>query len=298
MINNMMTENQNEKHTYEHCGGHEGHWGGHGYMRRKVGAGFILLAVTGSLFLLALFATTLKQYNYIGRDVNSQTTITVTGDGEAYATPDIANISFAITQEAKTAAEARKTVDDKMKNIHAFLNKSGVADKDIKAAYSLYPKFEWQEKQIVCVAYPCVQPPGKQVLTGYEVSESVDVKIRDIDKNADAAGTIVGGLADNGATNISGPNFALENEDGVKSAAREEAIAKAKAKADKLAQDLGVTLVRIASFNEGNNYPMFYGGMAMKAMSADSGAAAPEAANIPAGQNKYTSNVTIVYEIR
>lgn len=283
-----MTDSHEQK---EGCGHHT-------HFKKKVGTGFMLLSVAGALFLLALFATTVKEYHYIGRDLNAQTTITVSGDGEAFATPDVATISFAITQEAKTAAEARKTVDEKMKKVHEFLTKSGVADKDIKASYSLYPKYEWQQKQIECIAYPCIQPPGKQVLTGYEVSESVEVKIRSIDTNADLAGTIVGGLADNGATNISGPNFMLEDEDGVKATAREEAIAKAKAKAEKLAKELGVSIVRIVSFNEGGNYPMYFnGGAVMKTMSADA-AVAPEAANIPAGQNKYTSNVTIVYEIK
>ncbi len=266
---------------------------------KEVAYGVLLLAVSGALVLLSMFFSNIKEYGLIGRDVNAQPTITVTGEGESYATPDVATISFSITQEAKTAAEARKTVDDKMKKIHDFLNKSGVKNEDIKAGYNLYPKYEWQEKRIECIAYPCVQPPGKQVLIGYEVSESVDVKIHDIDKNADLAGTIVGGLADNGATNISGPNFMLEDEDSAKSVAREEAIAKAKAKAEKLAADLGVSLVRISSFSEGGNYPIYGygGGVMMKAMSADS-AIAPEAANIPAGQNKYTSSVTIVYEIK
>jgi uncharacterized protein YggE len=233
--------------------------------------------------------------------VNSQTTISVSGDGEEYAAPDMATVSFSITQESKTVSEARKTVDDKMKKIHDFLSKSGVADKDIKATYSLYPKYEWQEKRVECVAYPCVQPPGKNVLVGYEVSESVEVKIHEIDKNSDLVGTIVGGLADNGATNINGPYFSLENEDKVKADARKEAIDKAQAKAKELAGQLGVNLVRIVSFNEGSNYPFAYGmgGTVMaKAMSADAAAPMAEAANIPSGENKYTSNVTIVYEIR
>ena len=258
----------------------------------------VILALSGALLLLAMFATYAKEYKYIGRDVNAQTTITVSGDGDAYASPDIATVMYTITQEAKTVREARTTVDAKMKSIHQFLSKSGIEDKDIKANYSFNPKYEWQEKRIECLAYPCVQPPGKQILTGYEVSEQVVVTIRGIDKDADKAGTIVGGLADNGATNLSGPNFTVEHQDAVEAQARESAIAKAKAKADQLAKDLGVSIVRIVSFNEGSNYPMMYGGgMAMKAMSADAGIA-PPAANIPAGQNKYTSNVTIVYEIK
>ena len=280
-----MTENEQEKKF-------------HILPPKPVVMGVSFLALAGALFLLGLFATTMKEYKYIGRDVNAQTTITVSGDGESYATPDIATVSFSITKEAKTVAEARKSVDEKMKSIHQFLNTSGLADKDIKANYAFYPKYEWEQKQIQCIAYPCIQPPGRQVLIGYEVSESVDITIRGIDKNPDIAGTIVGGLADNGATNVSGPNFTLENADAPKAIAREEAITKAKAKAEKLANDLGVNIVRISSFNEGFNYPMAYSGGMMKAMSADVAVRTPEVANIPAGQNKYTSNVTITYEIR
>ncbi len=263
-------------------------------MKHKA-AGFMLLAVSGSLLLLAMFATSMKEYKYIGRDVNAQTTITVSGDGESFAAPDIATVSFAITEDAKTPADARKIVDEKMKKVSEFLATSGIAAKDIKTTgYNLNPKYEWQQKQIVCIMYPCTQPPGKQVLLGYTVTQSTEVKVR----NLDNAGTILGGLTDNGATDVSGLNFMVENEDGVKATVREEAIAKAKAKAEQLAKDLGVSLVRIVSFNEGGNYPVFYGrgGMEMKAMSADGGT--PSAPSISAGENKYTSNVTIVYEIR
>lgn len=263
--------------------------------KHKAATGFILLAISGSLLLLALFATALKEYQYIGRDVNAQTTITVSGDGESFAAPDIATVSFAITEDAKTPADARKVVDEKMKKVSEFLATSGVAAKDIKTTgYNLNPKYEWQQKQIVCIMYPCTQPPGKQVLIGYTVTQSTEVKVR----NLDNAGTILGGLTDNGATDVSGLNFMVENEDGIKATVREEAIAKAKAKAEQLAKDLGVSLVRIVSFNEGGNYPVYYGrgGMEMKAMSADAGMA--PAPSISAGENKYTSNVTIVYEIR
>ncbi|MEK7118618.1 MAG: SIMPL domain-containing protein, partial [Patescibacteria group bacterium] len=179
--------------------------------------------------------------------------------------------------------------------IHDFLTGAGSLEKDIKTTgYNLYPKYEWQEQRIVCIAYPCDQPPGKQVLMGYEVTQSVEVKIRVLDD----AGKILGGLSDNGATNLSGLNFLVENEDAVQATAREAAIGKAKAKAAKLADDLGVSLVRIVSFNEGGNYPIYYGrgGMEAKLMSSDAGISAP--ADIPAGENKYSSSVTIVYEIK
>lgn len=286
----MATEN-NEGNM---CGSASSQCTGH-FMKRKAAVGFILLAVSGSILLFAMAATVLKEYKYIGRDVNAQTTITVSGDGEAFAAPDIATIAFGITQEAKTPADARRMVDEKMKKVHDFLVKSGVAEKDIKTTgYNLNPKYEWQQRQVVCITYPCNQPPGKQVLLGYEVTQSTQIKVRKLDN----AGDILGGLTDNGATDVSGLNFMVEDEDAIKNTVREEAIAKAKAKAAQLADDLGVSLVRIVSFNEGGDYPVYYAraGMEMKAMSADM--SAPSAPTVSAGENKYTSNVTIVYEIR
>ena len=282
-----------EEHGCGNCGDEKGKCGGH-WQKHGRSWVFIVLALAGALYLLTLAANTLAEYQYIGRDIDSQTTIAVAGDGEAYAAPDIATVSFSITNESKQSTEARKVVDEKMKKIHDFLTASGVLEKDIKTTgYNLSPKYEWQEQRIVCIAYPCDQPPGKQVLTGYEVTQSVEVKVRKLDD----AGKILGGLSDNGATNLSGLNFMVENEDAVQREAREEAIAKAKTKAGELAKDLGVSLVRIVSFNEGGNYPIYYGRASakMELMSADSGM---PPADIPVGENKYTSNVTIVYEIR
>src|SRR5438105_3854403 len=113
------------------CGSGEGMGmcGMGGHFRHKLGKGFLMLAVSGSLLLLAMFFSNIKEYKFIGHDVAAQTTITVTGDGEAYAVPDIATVSFAIVHEAKTSQEARTMVDASMKKIADFLAKSGVADK-------------------------------------------------------------------------------------------------------------------------------------------------------------------------
>lgn len=266
--------------------------------KQKMGKSAILLALAGSLFLLSLFATELKSFQFVGKDVPGElVTIAVTGEGEAVALPDIAEVSFSITHEAKTPAEARAKVDEKMATIQKFLETNGVEKKDIKTTgYNLYPKYEWQQQRALpCNEFGCPPtPPGKQVLLGYEVTQSVDVKVRKIDN----AGTVLGGLADKGATNVSGLTFNVDDEDAVKEEARNEAIAKAKIKATKLADALDVTLVRITSFSEGGNYPIYNqgrGAIYEKTMTADF---APAPASIPVGENTYTSNVTIVYEVR
>jgi uncharacterized protein YggE len=269
--------------------------------KKKLIVGALLLAISGSLFLFALFMSTMKEYRYIGRNqVGEFTTINVTGEGESFRAPDVAEVSYSITQEGKDAATARKQVDDKMKAIHAFLKESGVEDKDIKTTgYNLNPKYEWKQTSayVPCVSgYGCPPVEGKQVLVGYEVTQSVDVRIRKIDN----AGLVLGGLSDKGAAYVSGLTFKVDDEDGVKEEARKEAIDKAKAKAQKLAKELGVKLVRITSFNEGGSYPMYNyarGGMEKATMAMDEGMQL-QSANIPVGENKFTSSVTITYEVR
>ena len=260
---------------------------------------FMLLAIAGSIYLFALAANTLAEHQYIGRDVNSQTTISVSGEGEVSHAPDIAAISFSITNDAKTAAAARTVVDTKMKAIHDYLVGISVAEKDIKTTgYDLYPKYEYQRSNVACPlsasgAVIYCPPEGKQILVGYTITQSVDLKIHDLDKVAD----ILGVLADKGASNVNGPTFTIDNPDTLQTEAREQAIEKAQAKAKQLAQDLGVQLVRVVSFNEGGNFPVMYNyAGSAKLMSADS-VAAP-APVIPVGENKITSSVTIVYEIR
>jgi len=89
----------------------------------------------------------------------------------------------------------------------------------------------------------------------------------------------------------------VEDESAIQTEARDEAIADAKEKAKALAKELGVSLVRIVSFTESNGgypYPLYDKAYGMGGAVAQS-APAPE---ISTGENKYTSNVTIVYEIR
>ena len=102
-------------------------------------------------------------------------------------------------------------------------------------------------------------------------------------------------LGTTGATNLSGPNFSIDNPDALQMQARKIAIDDAKTKAQALAKDLGVSLGKIESFSDNNINPVMYDAKAMN-LSAAVPAAAP--AVIPKGQNTITSDVTITYEIR
>jgi uncharacterized protein YggE len=250
--------------------------------------GAVLLGIL-SLFLIAQILFTIKSYSYIGKDVAPNNVITVAGEGEVFAIPDIATFSFGAQAEAKTVSEAQDVVTRKMNNALSILKKAGIEDKDVKTTdYNVYPQYEY--KQTICTSIGC--PPGTQVLKGYQVSQMVSVKVR---KVADA-GKILGSLGSAEVTNLSGLQFTIDDEDALKAEARAKAIADAKQKATVLARDLGVKLVGIVNFSENGNNPMPMYKLGMEADGRGVAASAPTP-EVPAGQNKIVSDVTITYEI-
>jgi len=255
-----------------------------------------LLAIVGAVLLATKIITEVKGYRFIGGGVAATNTISVSGDADVYASPDIANISFTVRESDIKVAAAQSKVTTKVAAALASVRKLGVDEKDIKTEnYSSYPKYEWQEgRKVLCAdttAY-CPPTPGKQIIVGYEVSQSVTVKVR----NIDSVNAVVQGLADAGVTEMQGPNFAIDKEDDLKADARKQAIKKARAKAEVLANDLGVSLIRIVSFSENEGGRIYYAKAMMDSTSVGMGGApAPE---LPAGQTKITSNVTVTYEIR
>lgn len=243
--------------------------------------------IIASLLVVTKVITEIKSYKYIG-SVSELATISFSGSGEVFAAPDIAMVSVTIREESAKVEEAKDKVVAKETAVLGFLEEQGIAKKDIKAeSYNSYPKYDYGSP---CYGMYCPRTAPK--IIGYEVSENISVKVRDLAK----AGEILGGITALGVSETSGPNFSIENEDKIKAEARQMAIDEAKAKAETLAEDLGVRLVRIVSFSEDGNYPApMYGRDMMFSAAVAEKSPTPE---LPAGENKITSNVTITYEIR
>jgi len=249
------------------------------------------VALILGVVLIALVAvktvTELKSMSYIGKSENAMNVITVSGKGEVLATPDIATFSFSVTEEAANVGDAQTKATEKTNSILAYIKEAGIEDKDIKtSSYSIYPRYEYQSTSIYT--------SGTRYLAAYVVSQSVEVKVRAIED----AGTILSGIGEFGATDISGLSFSVDEQDELARDAREIAIKDAREQAKVLANALGVDLGRITTFYESTPYqpyPMYYSKeMAMGA--ADSRVqVAPE---LPVGENKIVSNVTITYEIK
>ncbi len=248
-----------------------------------------LMAAT-ALGVLALFllALTISAFGNIGSSDYPTKTITVEGTGKAATIPDIATVDFSVTETAATVTEAQGRATEKTNAALAAVKKLGIDDKDVKTvAYNVYPQYA----NTPCYGGIC---PNTNKITGYQVSQSVEVKVRDTAK----AGDVLQALGTLEVQGISGPNFMVDDDKDQKSEARAEAIKNARAKAEELAKELGVHLGKVVSYNEnGGAYPLYYegaygkGGMAMDAQVAP-------APSLPTGQAETSVTVSVTFEIR
>ena len=247
-----------------------------------------------ALFLLVLTVSALKEWRYIGTGVPATNTITVSGEGEVFAVPDTATFSVTVQEEAKEVKDAQKVATEKSNAIIAYLKGKGIEEKDIKTAdYSVYPQYDYLQDTVCREGY-C--PPGRQTLRGFQVSQTLTVKVRDTEK----AGDLLSGVGSLGASSVSGLSFELDKSDqnAKEAEARGLAIDDAREKAEALAKQLGVSLVRIVGFSENGNYPMYYAKAEMSMVADGRGGAPAPAPEIPVGENKITSNVSVTYEIK
>ena len=111
----------------------------------------------------------------------------------------------------------------------------GIAERDIQTRnFNVSPQYRYD------------RPREQQILTGYQVSNSVSVRLRDLDKVGETLDTLV----TVGANNISGPSFSLEDNTEVKAAARAKAFARGLEMARDYARLAGYADVRVLEVAE------------------------------------------------
>lgn len=243
-----------------------------------------------ALFLLVATISELRAFNYIGAGIQPADTITVSGEGKVTAVPDTATFTFTVDETAADVATAQGKATTAANTVIDYLKAQGIADTDIQTTdYNVNPQYEYGTQICTNNGY-C--PPQKQSISGYEVSQTVSVKVTDITK----AGSLLAGVGTRGVSDVSGLTFTVADQDALDATARDKAIANAQSKAKELASALGVSLIRVTGFSENNSgapIPMY--AMASGATAQDKAAVAPE---LPTGQNTTTSDVSVTYEIR
>jgi uncharacterized protein YggE len=207
----------------------------------------------------------------------SGTRLDISAEGVVNRAPDLAMINAGVVTQALTAAEAMQANASRMAATVAALKRAGVADRDIQtAAISLSPQYRYAENKA-------------PEITGYQASNQVNVRFRDIKR----AGAILDTLVAQGANQINGPSFAVEKADAALDEARVEAIKAARARANLYAQAAGLRVKRILSISESQGYaPPPY---PMPVMMARAEKAADTA--IEPGEQRLSVNVAVSFEL-
>jgi uncharacterized protein YggE len=248
-----------------------------------------LVGVFLTFFLIVSTVKVLREIKFVGSGTAPTNTITVSGKGEIEKSPDTAKITFSVRSEKKVLKDAQDEVTTKIDAIKKALVADGVAEEYIKTdSYTSYPQYTYPE--VACYGVGCPRP-GTPTLRGYEVSHMITVSI----KNLEIVEKVLATLGANNVSDMQGPSFGFEDDKVVAREARDKAIADAQAEAEKLADALGVKLVRIVSFSDSSG-----GGYPMPTYSRQEGAVAMDqkSVTLPVGVQNVQAQVTIVYEIR
>lgn len=210
-------------------------------------------------------------------------TITVSGEGEVEAMPDEAEIYVRIVNEGTTADAVQAENKEMTNNAIRALKAKGVSSDDIEtSSYYLSPRYNWDEKR-------------GSYITGYEATHVIRVTTDDIENTGELVDAAVAG----GANSIQDIQFKLSDaaEKEFNSEALESAAARAKDKAETMADALSVRIVRLSSVSESSvSYLPYRYNYAMKDMAVpESAGSAPT----PISPEKVTvtASVTLVYEI-
>lgn len=221
----------------------------------------------------------------INQKLNTATTantVSFSGEGKVLAKPDVAVVDFSIVTEAATSKAAQDANSEKSNKVTDFLKEQKIEDKDVKTtSYSIYPQYE----------YP--RYGGVPKIKGYQVSQTIEIKVRDLE----GVSSILDGVVTAGANQIGNLNFKIDDPEKLKAEARAKAIADAKKKAGELKDQVGIKLGKIVNFSEGiSGYPVpiMYEAMS-KGMGGGVGGGGP---SVPAGENEVIVNVTITYQIK
>ena len=210
--------------------------------------------------------------------VKVPTTLTLNVEGRATRTPDIAEVSGGVVTSAPTAAAAMAENAAKMNAVVNAVRKAGIADRDIQTAgLNLAPQYRYDNNQ----------PP---VLTGYQATNTVNLRIRKI---ADT-GKLLDALVGVGANQINGPNFRVEDSEAALDEARQAAVKTAKTRAELYATATGLHVRRIVTLSESGGFEPGPRPMMMKAMAMDA-AAAPTP--VAPGEVSLNINLTVVFEL-
>lgn len=206
------------------------------------------------------------------------TTFDVSGEGKASVKPDIASVTAGISASAATVKAAQEQINAAINKVTAGLKQNGVDSKDIQTTnYNINPTYDYTG--------------ATQKITGYSANTNILIKVR----NLDNVNNVIDSVTVNGANQISGVSFDIDDKTKVQDDARQKAVDEAKKKAAAAAKIAGFKLGRIINYTE--NLQGLPRPMMLHALDS-----AKPVGGIPTqvepGSSEVTVDVTLSYEIQ
>lgn len=207
------------------------------------------------------------------------TLLSVSAQAESKRVPDVATISAGVVTQAADANAAMRQNAEQMAKVVAAIKAAGIAERDVQTSgISLSPQYKYVENQA-------------PTIIGYQASNTVNLKVRDIAK----LGKVLDTLVAQGANQVNGPNFEVDKPDEAYDEARRAALDKAQARAEMYAKTMGLKVRRVVSIaeNGGGNFPR---PMPMMAMAGRAKEMAYDTAVSP-GETTLSMTLDVVFEL-
>ncbi|HEX4103927.1 MAG TPA: SIMPL domain-containing protein [Candidatus Paceibacterota bacterium] len=241
---------------------------------------FTVLLVVIVVILIFFVTPMLGQFAH---SFTSSRTITVTGQGMTVATPDEADISFSVVSQGTSPDALTSDNNNKMSAVMQFVSSQGIASSDIQTTnYDLEPNYSYDKTT------------QRNYITGYTLTQTVQVKVRDLANVA----AVLGGLTPLGVNQVGGVNFTFQNPDEFVAIARGDAMTKATQEASELAAEAGASLGPAVTIQESYGLPGPQPYPAYAMASGGGTAAVPSTVSVAPGTQTVTDNVTVTYELQ
>jgi uncharacterized protein YggE len=235
----------------------------------------LLIAIFLGLAALAVACTTNE--NVKVEPSGQAQGISVSGTGQASGAPDLALLDLGVSTEGKTVKEARDAAATGMNAVSDAVKGDGVAEKDVQTQqFSIEPEYQY--------------PDGKQELSGFRVTNIVEVKVRGLDRVGEVIDDVAAAGGD--VVQIQSLSFTIEKPETLRAQARKDAMADARARAENLAELAGVKLGKPISVTESASAPP-----TPFSEKATMGVGGQEATPIQPGELEVSVTVDVLYAI-
>ncbi|MEM6649344.1 MAG: SIMPL domain-containing protein [Pseudomonadota bacterium] len=213
-------------------------------------------------------------------DHEAPRTLSVTGQGKATATPDLAMMNFAVVSQGNMAGEAITQNSAKMNKVRDALKALNIEARDMQTSgFYLNPRYERDERGRT----------NSNKIIGYEAGNTLSIRLRDVAMVGEAIDKAVAA----GANSLNGLQFGFQNQDELLEQARRNAVRDARGLAELLAEEADVELGDVMSMSISSYYPQ------PRMMRMESRMVAADAAPTPieAGESSLSVTVNMTYEL-